>query len=197
MTNIDLVAWQLHVAQGGVLPFLEPLKPRGHAIEARVYAEDPATKFMPSPGRITYLRVPSGPYVRDDSGVYAGYTVPNVYDPMISKLSVWAPTRAEAILRMRRALGEYVVKGITTNVHYLRRIMEHPDFQSGDYDTGFLGRAHEALVSGGGAELERAAMVAAAVYAYQAAEKKQAEVPPTTAQAGRSGWRAATGWRHR
>ncbi len=106
----------------------------------RVYAEDPAQNFMPSPGRITYLRVPSGPNVRDDSGVYPGYTVPTVYDPMISKLSVWAPTRLEAIARMRRALSEYVVKGITTNIRYLRAILAHPEFVDGDYDTGFLPR---------------------------------------------------------
>ena len=88
VTGQDLVAWQIKVAQGEPLPFLEPLHPRGHSIEARVYAEDPATNFMPSPGRITYLRVPGGPNVRDDSGVFAGYVVPNFYDPMISKLSV-------------------------------------------------------------------------------------------------------------
>jgi acetyl-CoA carboxylase biotin carboxylase subunit len=192
VTGIDLVAWQLHVAQGGVLPFLEPIAPRGHAIEVRVYAEDPATHFMPSPGRIQYLRVPSGPFVRDDSGVYAGYTVPNVYDPMISKLSVWAPTRAEAMLRMRRALDEYVVKGITTNIRYLRHIIAHPEFQSGNYDTGFLGREHQKLLGEERPELARAAMIAAAVHAHQVAEKKQAELPRSTHGAGGvSPWRMA------
>ena len=95
-------------------------------------------------GRAVTLRVPGGPYLRDDSGVYPGYTVPNFYDPMISKLSVWAPTRQEAIERAKRALDEYVVKGITTNVRYLHALLSHPEFTGGDYDTGFLTRQHEA-----------------------------------------------------
>jgi acetyl-CoA carboxylase biotin carboxylase subunit len=115
VTGLDLVALQIKVAEGEKLPFTDTVQPRGHAIEVRIYAEDPARNFMPSPGKIQYLRVPGGPNVRDDSGVFAGYTVPNFYDPMISKLSVWAPTRAEAIARAQRALSEYVVKGITTN----------------------------------------------------------------------------------
>ncbi len=188
VTGIDLVAWQIHVAQGGTLPFLEPIAPRGHAIEVRVYAEDPATNFMPSPGRIAYLRVPGGPSVRDDSGVYAGYTVPNFYDPMISKLSVWAPTRPEAIARMRRALAEYVVKGITTNLRYLDSICAHPDFVKGDYDTGFLGRSHQQLLGTDDPKLTDAAVMAAAVYAHQRSEK-QAKALPTSSAGGKSGSR--------
>jgi acetyl-CoA carboxylase biotin carboxylase subunit len=146
---------------------------------------------MPSPGRISYLRVPGGPFVRDDSGVYAGYTVPNLYDPMISKLSVWAPTRAEAMLRMRRALDEYVVKGITTNIRYLKRIIEHPEFQSGNYDTGFLAREHQTLLGVEHPELAKAAMIAASVHAHQVAEKKQAELPRAAHGSGMSPWRLA------
>src|SRR5688572_9171103 len=126
VTGLDLVALQIKVAEGEKLPFTEPRPPQGHSIEVRIYAEDPARNFMPSPGKIQYLRVPGGPNVRDDSGVFAGYTVPNFYDPMISKLSVWAPTRPEAIARAQRALGEYVVKGITTNIRYLKAILAHP-----------------------------------------------------------------------
>jgi acetyl-CoA carboxylase biotin carboxylase subunit len=201
VTGIDLVSWQIHVAQGGVLPFLEPIAPRGHSIEVRVYAEDPATNFMPSPGRIEYLRVPSGPFVRDDSGVYAGYTVPNLYDPMISKLSVWAPTRAEAIRRVRRALDEYVIKGITTNIRYLRHIVEHPHFQKGNYDTGFLTREHQNLLGDEPPDLAKAAMIAAAVHAHQLAEKQKAQVAQSTkGGTGLSAWRTAgrrlPGWRH-
>ncbi|GMU62488.1 MAG: acetyl-CoA carboxylase biotin carboxylase subunit [Myxococcaceae bacterium] len=201
VTGIDLVAWQLHVAQGGVLPFLEPISPRGHSIEVRVYAEDPSTNFMPSPGRIQYLRVPSGPFVRDDSGVYAGYTVPNFYDPMISKLSVWAPTRAEALARVRRALDEYVVKGITTNIRYLKHLVEHPLFQRGNYDTGFLGREHQRLLGEEHPELVKAALIAAAVHAHQLSEKQQAQVFGLSAggASGLSPWRTAgrrlTGWK--
>jgi len=201
VTGVDLVAWQLHVAQGGVLPMLEPVPPRGHAIEVRVYAEDPATNFMPSPGRIQYLRVPSGPFVRDDSGVYAGYTVPNVYDPMLSKLSVWAPTRREAILRMRRALDEYVLKGITTNIRYLKHILEHPTFVNGDYDTGFLGREHQALLGESDPRLTKASIIAAAVYAHHRAEQRAATVVAAkgSGSSGLSPWRSqgrrAAAWR--
>ena len=193
VTGVDLVAWQIHVAQGGTLPFLKPIEPRGHAIEVRVYAEDPATNFMPSPGRIQYLRVPGGPAVRDDSGVYAGYTVPNFYDPMISKLSVWAPTRPEAIARMRRALAEYVVKGITTNLSYLDAIVAHPEFASGDYDTGFLGRNHQALLGTEDPKLTDASVMAAAVFAHQRSEK-QAKAMPASSAPGKSGsrWAAKT-----
>lgn len=194
VTGIDLVAWQLHVAQGGVLPILKPIQPRGHSIEVRVYAEDPATNFMPAPGTITYVRVPSGPYIRDDSGVYAGYRVPNFYDPMISKLSVWAPTRMEAILKMRRALDEYVLTGITTNLRYLKQILLHQEFVGGNYDTGFLGREHQKLLGEEDPALTRASMIAAAVRAHQRNEKAQAQV--ASAQKGSPGggispWRTA------
>jgi acetyl-CoA carboxylase biotin carboxylase subunit len=191
VTGIDLVAWQIHVAQGGKLPFLEPLEPRGHAIEVRVYAEDPATNFMPSPGKIQYLRVPGGPNVRDDSGVYAGYVVPNVYDPMISKLSVWAPTRPEAIARMKRALAEYVVKGITTNLRYLQAILDAPDFVKGDYDTGFLGRDHQKLLGTEDPKLTDAALMAAAVFTHQRSEKQAKALPTSGSGAARgSRWNA-------
>jgi acetyl-CoA carboxylase biotin carboxylase subunit len=195
VTGIDLVAWQLHVAQGGILPLLEAPAPRGHSIEVRVYAEDPATNFMPYPGTIEALRVPSGPFVRDDSGVYAGYTVPNVYDPMISKLSVWAPTRAEALLRIKRALDEYVVKGITTNLRYLQHIVTHPDFMKGDYDTGFLGREHQALLGTDDAQKTRAAMIAAAIFAHQRSEARARAIPGAHTGVAASTWRRGLSWR--
>ncbi|MBX7113801.1 MAG: acetyl-CoA carboxylase biotin carboxylase subunit [Myxococcaceae bacterium] len=192
VTGIDLVAWQIHVANGGVLPFLEPISPRGHAIEVRIYAEDPRTNFMPSPGKIQYLRVPGGPNVRDDSGVYAGYTVPNFYDPLISKLSVWAPTRPEAIARMRRALDEYVVKGITTNIRYLRAIMENEEFLGGDYDTAFLPRQHPKLLGEDDPALTEVSLLAAAVYTHQRAQKQARSLVSTTSsgKSGPSAWRS-------
>ena len=113
---------------------------RGHAIECRVYAEDPENNFFPSPGKITKLLRPSGPGVREDSGVYEGWTVPLDYDPMLSKLIVYAPDRATAIARMRRALDEYFIGGIKTNLPLFRRILEHPDFVAARIDTGFLDR---------------------------------------------------------
>src|SRR5215813_4834214 len=181
VTGLDLVAWQIRVARGEQLGFrTEP--PHGHSIEVRVYAEDPAQNFLPSPGRITYLRTPSGPNVRDDSGVYPGYTVPTVYDPMISKLSVWAPTRPEAIARMRRALAEYVVKGITTNIRFLRGILDHPEFVEGNYDTGFLPRAHATLLGRPDPALGEVALLSAVVDAYQRDARRRRSLTPTAGQ---------------
>jgi acetyl-CoA carboxylase biotin carboxylase subunit len=140
VTGVDLVRWQIAVAEGGRLPLgQEQIPRRGAAIECRVYAEDPV-KFLPSPGTITSLRVPAGPGIRDDSGVTAGSVISTHYDPMISKLAAFGATRAEAIERMRRALAEYHVGGIRTNLAFHRRVMRHPAFLAGDYDTGFIER---------------------------------------------------------
>jgi acetyl-CoA carboxylase biotin carboxylase subunit len=191
VTGLDLVAWQIRVARSEKLPFPEGVPPRGHAIEVRVYAEDPARNFMPSPGKLSHLRVPGGPSVRDDSGVYAGYTVPTVYDPMISKLSVWGPTRAEAIARMKRALAEYRVKGITTNLSYLSNILSHPEFVGGDYDTSFLPRNHDALLGTPDAKAEEVALLSAVVHAYRRDERRKKTIAPASASAstGPSPWR--------
>jgi acetyl-CoA carboxylase biotin carboxylase subunit len=140
ITGLDLVAWQIRIAEGERLAFEQSdLSFKGHSVEARIYAEDPAAGFMPAPGRIEHLHVPSGPYVRDDSGVYAGSEVTPLYDPMISKLSVWAADRATAIARLDRALAEYKVVGLTTNISFLRRALATEEFKSGDFDTSFVG----------------------------------------------------------
>jgi acetyl-CoA carboxylase biotin carboxylase subunit len=140
VTGVDLVRWQLAVAQGETIPLAQADIPRhGAAIECRVYAEDPV-KFLPSPGTITSLRVPAGPGIRDDSGVVAGSVISVHYDPMISKLCAWADTRGAAIDRMRRALGEYHVGGIQTNLPFHRQVMRHPQFIGGQYDTSFIER---------------------------------------------------------
>lgn len=149
-----------------------------------MYAEDPSRNFMPSPGKITYLRVPGGPNVRDDSGVFPGYTVPNVYDPMISKLSVWAPTRREAIARTQRALSEYVVKGITTNIRYLKAILAHPEFIEGDYDTSFLTRQHDALLGAEDPKLSEMALLASVVHTYQKDQKRAKTLPAASGGQG-------------
>ena len=144
VTGIDLVREQIGVAAGLPLSFRqEDVRFAGHAVECRVYAEDPLQDFMPSPGRITHLRVPAGPNVRDDGGVYAGAEVSIYYDPLISKLAVWGRTRAEAVERMRRALDEYDVGGIKTTLPFFRRIMRDADFVAGRLDTGFIARFNE------------------------------------------------------
>ena len=111
---------------------------RGCAIECRVYAEDPDNNFFPSPGTIRILQTPAGPGIRDDSGVYEGWTVPIDYDPLISKLVAWGPTRNEAIDRMQRALREYRVEGIRTNLSFFMEVLNDSDFRNGQFDTGFI-----------------------------------------------------------
>ncbi len=139
VTGVDLVKMQLQVAAGERLPFTQnDLRLSGAAIECRIYAEDPDRDFMPSPGRITVLRAPGGPGIRDDVGVYEGFEVPLYYDPLLSKLSAWGRDRDEAIGRMRRALSEYVVEGIKTNIPFHQRVLRHPDFLAGEFDTTFI-----------------------------------------------------------
>jgi acetyl-CoA carboxylase, biotin carboxylase subunit len=139
--GIDLVKEQLRVAQGEPLRVTqEDLRPQGHAIECRIYAEDPARKFAPSPGLIRYLNLPQGPGVRNDNGVYVGYMVPVFYDPMLSKLVVHGQSRAEAIARMGRALAEYRVEGIETTIPFFTYVMNNEDFQAANFDTGFIDR---------------------------------------------------------
>lgn len=146
VTGLDLVHLQLRIAAGERLALRqEDISIRGHAIECRIYAEDPDNNFFPSPGKVNRLLQPSGPGIREDSGVYEGWTVPLDYDPMLSKLIAYAPDRAAAIARMRRALDEYFISGIKTNLSLFRRVLEHPDFVAGRIDTGFLDRM---LVSG-------------------------------------------------
>jgi acetyl-CoA carboxylase biotin carboxylase subunit len=139
VTGVDLVEMQIRIARGESLPLTqETLAQRGHAIECRVYAEDPEAGFLPSPGRILALRTPDGPGVRDDSGVYEGWEVPIHYDSLISKLVVRADTRESAIRRMRRAVSEYRVLGIRTTLFFFERVLSHPAFVAGEYDTSFV-----------------------------------------------------------
>jgi acetyl-CoA carboxylase biotin carboxylase subunit len=195
--GLDLVAWQLAVAEGRPLPLTQAeldARRRGHALECRIYAEDPV-KFLPSPGRITHLRVPDGPYVRNDSGCYEGADIPVHYDPMISKLVVWGEDRDAAVGRMRRALDEYQVRGIETNLPFHRRALRHPLFLAGEFDTGFIGREHAALTPRADGPALEAALIAAAL---DAAGKTAPPVAAPTAAtaAGPSPWRTGrTGWR--
>ncbi len=139
VTGLDLVKLQIEIASGYPLPFRqEDLRQTGHAIECRVYAEDPARDFAPSPGRITGLRVPEGPGVRNDGGVYPGYEVSVHYDSLLSKLLVHAAGRDEALSRLRRALSEYRVVGVATTLPFLERAARDPGFVEGRYDTSFV-----------------------------------------------------------
>jgi acetyl-CoA carboxylase biotin carboxylase subunit len=139
VTGIDLVKEQIRVANGEKLGFSQDdVSMNGSAIECRIYAEDPGNNFFPSPGTIRLLQTPSGPGIRDDSGVYEGWTVPIDYDPLISKLVAWGPTRKDAVDRMQRALREYRVEGIQTNLNFFVEVLNDSDFRIGQFDTGFI-----------------------------------------------------------
>jgi acetyl-CoA carboxylase biotin carboxylase subunit len=143
VTGLDLVRWQIRLAQGERLDLSEAdadrlLVPNGHSIECRVYAEDPDNHFLPSPGRILDLRAPAGPGIRNDSGIEAGLDVPIFYDPMISKLVVWGEDRSAATSRMRRALGEYLITGIKTTLPFFTWLFEQPEFAAGRFHTTYL-----------------------------------------------------------
>ena len=140
-SGLDLVHLQIRIAAGEPLPFTQKdISLRGHAIECRIYAEDPDNNYFPSPGTISLLLDPAGPGIRLDSGVYEGWTVPIDYDPLLSKLIGYGTDRPQAISRLARALDEYFVGGIKTNLPLLRRILSQPDFQAGKVDTGYLDR---------------------------------------------------------
>jgi acetyl-CoA carboxylase biotin carboxylase subunit len=177
VTGIDFVRAQIEIARGAKLDSvglgsavgLDFSRATGHAIEVRVYAENPAEGFLPSPGRITHLRPASGPGIRDDSGAYEGWTVPTAYDPLISKVVAWAPDRAGAIARMVRALTEYDVRGIRTTIGFCRSLIASPAFAAAEFDTTFVDRLLEengktdAKVDG----LEEVVAIAAAIWANQ------------------------------
>ncbi len=187
-TGLDLVKLQILVAQGEPLPLRqEAIVPRGHAIECRIYAEDPEQGFLPCPGRILALRAPAGPGVRDDSGVYEGWQVPVEYDSLLSKLVTWGETREVAIARMQRALFEYRILGVRTTLPFFERVLRHPAFLAGEVDTSFVEQVlreprerHPQTVD--------AAIVAAAL---RAAGERPARPEPAGAPAAASRWRLA------
>jgi acetyl-CoA carboxylase biotin carboxylase subunit len=146
VVGIDLVKAQIEVAAGGYLPWRQRhITQTGHAIECRIYAEDAEAGFMPCPGKIEGLRLPEGLGIRNDCGVYEGAEVPIYYDPMIAKLIVWGENRVECILRMRRALREYQVRGIKTNISFHQWIVRHPRFMSGEFSTAFIDEEYDSM----------------------------------------------------
>ncbi len=176
VTGVDLVREQIYVAAGRELSFTQDdIVLRGHAIECRVYAEDADAGFLPSPGKITRLRLPQGPGVRDDGGIYEGAEVSIYYDPMISKFAVYGRDRAEAIDRMRRALLEYQVDGIKTTLPFFREVMDDEVFIRGDLDTGFINGFMERRANiEPDRETKDAAIIAAALFQQKRSAAKSA-----------------------
>jgi len=167
ITGIDLCKEMLRSAAGCPLAFRQEDVPlHGHAMECRIYAEDPDNKFLPTPGKILGLRVPGGPWVRDESGMYEGLDVPIHYDPMLSKLVVWGSTRERCITRMSRALSEYSVKGIKTTIPFHARVMKNEKFIKGDIDTNFIDNQFQPQDAARIKPNEDIALVAAAIKAH-------------------------------
>ena len=195
LTGLDLVHLQILVAQGEPLPFTQKeIVLRGHAIECRIYAEDPENNFFPSPGRITRLTQPSGPGIREDCGIYEGWVVPMDYDPLLSKLIAYAPTRQAAIARMLRALDEYSIGGIRTNLRFLQRILRDPAFVHAQIDTGYLDRWMAEKTQAEKPLHETAAAVAAALFeAFRRAAAGQQRAPGTSS-GETSQWKARARW---
>jgi len=173
ITGIDLCKEMIRSAAGYPLAFRQEEVPlHGHALECRIYAEDPDNRFLPTPGKIIGLRVPGGPWVRDESGMYEGLDVPIHYDPMLSKLVVWGSTRERCITRMSRALSEYSVKGIKTTIPFHARVMKNERFLQGDIDTNFIDSQFQPQDAARVKPDEDIALVAAAIKAYRRDKEK-------------------------
>jgi len=197
VTGFDLVREQINVAAGGELACKQDdVRWHGHAIECRVYAEDPENNFLPSPGRISSLSVPAGPGIRDDSGVTEGDEVSIYYDPMISKLVAWGQTRTEAIDRLRRALDEYAVGGIKTTLPFFRGIVRDEEFIAGRLDTGFITRFNERCRKRAGgmqhSSLHQDIAVIAAAVGYAQTQSKSTNHQPPPASKWKTAGRALT-----
>ncbi|CAN5694390.1 acetyl-CoA carboxylase biotin carboxylase subunit [soil metagenome] len=194
-TGIDLVQWQIRIAAGEAIPFRqEDIRMTGHAIECRITSEDPTNSFLPSTGRIEHLDVPAGPGVRWDSGIAVGYEVGLSYDPMLAKLIVHAPTRDEAINRMRRALGELRLVGLDSSVPFHLRVMDEPDFRAGRLDIRYL-ENHEAELLGVPLDDEtlHLAALAAALLEEETRDRRVASRTQAGSSRG-SGWTGRGSW---
>jgi acetyl-CoA carboxylase biotin carboxylase subunit len=193
VVGVDLVKQQIGVAGGDKLSLEQGrLGQRGHAIECRIYAEDPENNFLPSAGRILFVKEPNGPGIRCDSGIWSGCEVPVHYDPILSKLVVWDETREQARRKMVEALRRYVVLGVRTNIHFLIDILDHPAFCAGHTHTGFIPEhfPNWSPSEGDGAELRMALLAAASIEIRTPASR-----PGEAAGESFSPWRAETKWR--
>jgi acetyl-CoA carboxylase, biotin carboxylase subunit len=193
VTGVDIVKEMMTIAAGRKLRWKqEDIKPKGWAIECRITAEDPINNFMPSGGVVSTLQEPTGPGVRVESGIYEGFEVSLFYDPMIAKLIVWGENRAEALLRMRRALNEYRIGGIKTSIPFHQQIMNSTQFMWGTFDTNFLqDRFSVTFIER--PEMELSAAIAAALVAHNSGQRATV-LPPATGQSG-SAWKRASGWK--
>lgn len=195
--GLDMVEWQLRIASGEPLTLQqEDIRPRGHAVECRIYAEDPYRDFLPSTGALLRWRPPSGPGLRLDSGVAEGQEVSIYYDPMLAKLTAWGPTRGMSLRRMEVALSQFQVLGVVTNIPLLRAVVGHPQFQKGEYDTGFLEwnpAITSPALSGESRSIARALAAWADSRKEDPASPRPKDVPaePGTRRASVSPWRSA------
>jgi acetyl-CoA carboxylase biotin carboxylase subunit len=187
VTGLDLVHLQIRIAAGEKLPFTqEDVQLRGHAIECRVYAEDPDNNFFPSPGRIASCTEPSGPGVRLDSGIYRGWNVGTDYDPLLAKLIAYGSDRDQAIARIHRAIDDYVITGVKTNLSLFRRILSDPDFIAGKINTGYLARLFRKPLAATNNQNREIAVIAAAIFA--SINPENGNRPPMPARAS-SAWK--------
>ncbi len=172
VTGIDIVKEQLRIAAGHRLSLRqEDIRPSGHAIECRIYAEDPYNSFLPSAGRITRLRLPEGPGIRNDSGIFEGWDVSVYYDPLLAKLIVWGKDRKEAIERAQRALSEYLIEGIATTIPFHKWIMRQREFHTGDIDATFIDRKFLTAAPDKRPGFLEAALIAAALDVFENSRK--------------------------
>jgi acetyl/propionyl-CoA carboxylase alpha subunit len=190
---VDIVKEMLAIASGRRLRWAqEDIRHKGWAIECRITAEDPINNFMPSGGVVTTLQEPTGPGVRVESGIYEGFEVSLYYDPMIAKLIVWGENRAEALLRMRRALNEYRIGGLTTSIPFHQQMMNSTQFMWGAFDTNFL-EDRFAVTYIERPEMELSAAIAAALVAHS--REQAATVMHQTAPASGSAWKRGLSWK--
>jgi acetyl-CoA carboxylase biotin carboxylase subunit len=203
VTGLDIVRAQILVASGEPLPWLSPsISQRGHAIEARIYAEDPARGFLPQAGRLLLYREPSRPGIRIDSGVEEGGDVPVQYDALLAKVIATATTRDEAIARLASALRDFPILGVQTNIPFLLRILDHPRFRAGEVDTGFLDREGVALADTASHAMPEAVRDAMAAHAVTLRDITSHESPDTSGEARVPSpesqldpWERLTAWR--